>query len=176
MSIEVARLLGYLLPPWAHCFQRTLRYFRDAGPRTIASTGSSSRGLYLFYRELSDCHPPETRKPRAPLMGFRPSSRQSWVESTNNELPKARLTFRPQRFSRSRRLTPPHTLWACFIPQPRPGFTLQGFFPLPSQPAFRRAVPSCRYRDSPADRWPCQRQILSPAFRALIRVAIRCKN
>jgi len=36
-------------------------------------------------------------------------------------------SFRPRRFSRPRRLAPPPTLRACFIPQPRPGFALQGF-------------------------------------------------
>jgi hypothetical protein len=36
-------------------------------------------------------------------------------------------SFRPRRFSRPRRFTPPPTLRACFIPQPRPGFALQGF-------------------------------------------------
>lgn len=41
-------------------------------------------------------------------------------------------TFRPQRFSRSRRVAPPRTSWACFIPLPRAGFTFQGFSPLPS--------------------------------------------
>jgi hypothetical protein len=30
--------------------------------------------------------------------------------------------FRPRRFSRPRRLTPPILSWACFIPLPRPGF------------------------------------------------------
>jgi len=39
-------------------------------------------------------------------------------------------SFRPQRFSRSRRLAPRQTLQACFILQPRPGFALQGFPPL----------------------------------------------
>jgi hypothetical protein len=43
--------------------------------------------------------------------------------------------FRPRRFSRPRRLTPPRASWACFIPQPRPGFTLQGLSPLPSRSA-----------------------------------------
>jgi len=36
-------------------------------------------------------------------------------------------SFRPRRFSRPRRLTPPPTSRAYFIPQPRPGFALQGF-------------------------------------------------
>jgi hypothetical protein len=40
---------------------------------------------------------------------------------------------RPQRFSRSRRVPPPQTSWAYFIPLPRPGFTPQGFSPLPSR-------------------------------------------
>jgi hypothetical protein len=54
------------------------------------------------------------------------------VKSTFDGLPHP-TSFRPQRFSRSRRLTPPRALWACFIPQPRPGFTLQGLSPLPSR-------------------------------------------
>jgi hypothetical protein len=41
--------------------------------------------------------------------------------------------FRPQRFSRSRRFAPLDTLRACFIPLPRPGFSLQGVSPLPSR-------------------------------------------
>jgi hypothetical protein len=36
-------------------------------------------------------------------------------------------TFRPRRSSRPRRFAPPHTLRACSIPQPRTGFSLQGF-------------------------------------------------
>jgi hypothetical protein len=36
-------------------------------------------------------------------------------------------TFRPRRSSRPRRFAPPRALRACFIPQPRPGFSLQGF-------------------------------------------------
>ena len=45
----------------------------------------------------------------------------------------APTTFRPQRFSRSRRFPPPHTARAYFIPLPRPGFTPQGISPLPSR-------------------------------------------
>jgi hypothetical protein len=41
--------------------------------------------------------------------------------------------FRPRRFSRPRRFAPLDALWACFIPQPRPGFTLQGLAPQPSR-------------------------------------------
>jgi hypothetical protein len=38
-------------------------------------------------------------------------------------------SFRPQRFTRSRRLAPRSALQACFILLPRPGFALQGFPP-----------------------------------------------
>jgi hypothetical protein len=41
-------------------------------------------------------------------------------------------TFRPQVFATSRRLAPPPASRACFIPQPRPGFSVQGFLPLRS--------------------------------------------
>jgi len=40
---------------------------------------------------------------------------------------QATSPFRPRRFSRPRRLSPPPGLWVCFTPQPRPGFALQGF-------------------------------------------------
>jgi len=40
-----------------------------------------------------------------------------------------RPSFRPRRFARPRRLPPRCTWWACFIPLPRPGFSLQGFAP-----------------------------------------------
>lgn len=41
----------------------------------------------------------------------------------------SRPSFRPRRFARPRRLPPRCTWWACFIPLPRPGFSLQGFAP-----------------------------------------------
>jgi hypothetical protein len=44
------------------------------------------------------------------------------------------LTFRPQRFSRSRRLPLLCALRACFIPLPRPRFTPQGLSPTVSRP------------------------------------------
>jgi hypothetical protein len=42
-------------------------------------------------------------------------------------------TFRPQRFTRSRRFAPPPALRACFIALPCPGFSLQGFVPRSSR-------------------------------------------
>jgi hypothetical protein len=51
--------------------------------------------------------------------------------------------FRPQRFTRSRRLAPRSALRTCFIPLPRPGLTLQGFVP-PTQPNHFVSGPSLR--------------------------------
>jgi len=48
--------------------------------------------------------------------------------------------FRPRRFSRPRRLAPPHTLRVCFTPQPRTGFRPSGSSPhsLPCELVARR--------------------------------------
>jgi hypothetical protein len=104
-----------------------MRSFRDTGPRTLASTGSSSQELGILYRELFSFHRPATRRRRTHQRRFCSSSRHKHPESTNSEAPTLRLTFHPQRFSRSRWLTPPSATWVCFAPQPRAGFTLQGF-------------------------------------------------
>jgi len=154
--------------------------FPGAVPRPVARAGSSCQELTFSTENypIVTCPHPPTAKPvrlRAPSLGFRSSSRPC-VESTNNEHPTARLTFRPQRFSRSRRFTPPHTSWACFIPQPRPGFALQGLSPLPSRLTSRSAVPSCRWLESPTSEQALWRQIPGPASRALLRAAIRCSN
>lgn len=56
-----------------------------------------------------------------------------------------RASVRPRRFARPRRFTPPPALRVCFAPQPRTGFTLQGFVPrLEHEPVSRPALPSCR--------------------------------
>jgi hypothetical protein len=71
--------------------------------------------------------------------------------------------FRPQRFSRSRRLTPLSALQAYFIPLPRPGFTSQGFSPL-----FSQATSSVVYTLLPLDsarlteELPLRFQLLEP--------------
>jgi hypothetical protein len=50
-------------------------------------------------------------------------------------------TFRPQRFSRSRRFTPPVASRVCFAPLPRPGFFLQGVSPSASRSGSSPARP-----------------------------------
>jgi hypothetical protein len=119
-------------PTWSSLFPETRWFLLSAVPRSFARPGSSFYELHILFRVFC-CHLPFTRKLGAPSLGFRSPSRQQRMESTKRRASHTRLTFRPQRFSRSRRLTPPRALRACFIPQPRPGFALQGFSPLPSQ-------------------------------------------
>jgi hypothetical protein len=78
------------------------------------------------------CHLSATRWYRTPSLGFLSPFATSvrGVHWTMRIPPSS--TVRPQCFSHSRRFAPPRTLRAYFIPQPRPGFALQGFSPLPS--------------------------------------------
>jgi len=60
-------------------------------------------------------------------MGFLPSSRYQPAASCDGlPVPTA---FHPRRFSRPRWFAPPPASWVYFTPQPRPGFSLQGFAP-----------------------------------------------
>ena len=139
---KLAGLLGSPAPAMASLFPTDLRGFLLAtGPRSLASPGSSSRALYLPFRVCDRSTP--ARFPcefRAPSLGFSSQSRhQSRGFIFLASFPRS-PKFRPQRSSRSRRLAPLWTLRACFIPQPRPGFTLQGFSLLRAflQPPWRR--------------------------------------
>jgi hypothetical protein len=85
--------------------------------------------------------------------------------------------FRPQRFSRSRRLAPPWALQARSILLPRPGFSLQGFPSLLSRVVSRRFVPSCRSGLRCCYRYySIAPQPQSIAFRVLLQAAIRCNR
>jgi hypothetical protein len=89
---------------------------------------------------------------------------------------QASLPFRPRRFSRPRRLAPLPGSWVCFTPQPRPGFALQGLFPL-KQPRHLvdDALPSRRWRRT-ADSVATAATILRLALRALLHSRIRCRR
>jgi hypothetical protein len=104
----------------------------DTVPRSLARPGSSSPELYLPFR-VHSCLSPARHKCRAPSLGSRPPFATLAREVHSPSGFPHPTTFRPQRFSRSRRLAPPRTLRACFIPLPRPGFALQGFSSLPSR-------------------------------------------
>lgn len=130
-------------------------------PPTLTSTGSSSYKLCLLFR-VSGCRCP-ARHACVPstFQGFLSSSRYKSVESTYARHPRPN-SFRPQRFSRSRRFTPPLTVWTYFIPQPRPGFALQGFSPSNSRVISSMTVPSCRCSRLPANERTHQFQLAGP--------------
>jgi len=75
------------------------------------------------------------RRPRVPPVEFLSPSRHQQNESTSRRAFPCSTSVRPQRFSRSRRVTPRSALRAYFIPLPRAGFTSQGLSPSSSQQA-----------------------------------------
>jgi len=106
-----------------------VRAHLDAVPRSLASPGSSSPELGLLFRVLTAPNLPHTQGVRRLPWGSLPHRDISTESPLVSELPRSRSSVRPQRFTRSRRVTPLHTLRVCFTPQPRPGFTFQGFSP-----------------------------------------------
>jgi hypothetical protein len=142
MSIGVARLLVAALPP------RPRRFRRADGFPSIPAPALLRQGVHPLVSFTSPTeyvaarHPTVYPEANGHLLGSLSPSRHQYSESTDDRCSTTCLPVRPQRFSRSRRVTPPRTSWACFIPQPRPGFTLQGFSPLFSRRASstRRAL------------------------------------
>jgi hypothetical protein len=112
---------------------------------------------------------------RAPSLGFHSPSRQQRMKSTKRQVSQARLSSALGVSRTLDGLTPSHTLWACFIPLPRPGFALQGFSSLPSRLASStsRALMSFGELCLTASR-PAAASSSHVASRALIRAAIRC--
>lgn len=99
-------------------------------------------------------------------------SRHQPAESTSRKLPKP-ATCRPRSFSLPRRFPPPLALQVYFTPQPRPGFTLQGFSHRRSRTTFRWPLPSCRFTAPPAASLRRLRQEYGPASRAFLRAGVR---
>jgi hypothetical protein len=175
MNTDPAGSSGYLRP------RRRLRFPARPGgstscvvPRFLAKTGSSSRELGLLFRVRTASNLPLARMRRAPSLGSRSQSRYQLRRSTCERESQSHSMFRPRRFTRPRRFALSTTLWACFIPQPRPGLTFQGFVPAtwpnrlvdgPCPPVVDHHLlpPRCRAGSRSGDL----------AFRALIRVAIR---
>ena len=68
--------------------------------------------------------------------------------------------------------------WACFIPQPRPGFSpFRGFSRIEAVLAHRQALPPCRFSQSAHRRTGCHGRLnrlrgFSPRFDAFLRVGV----
>ena len=126
--------LGRSPPPRSRPFPADPRGVPGAAvPRLLRERVHPLLGLPPLQRSNHSVRP-AARTRRAPPLGFPPSIatsvRRVHLAAGFPSLP----LFRPQRFARSRRLPPLHTLPACFIRLPRPRFPLQGFFPLASPP------------------------------------------
>jgi hypothetical protein len=123
------------IPPRPSCFQAALAVFQT----TPAPAHLRSRVHPLRY------FAPSSESTSASNLPFWPQPKDAFHEvlcllrdvNPGNPLAAGFPSFlpmvRPQRFSRSRRLTLPKILRAYFIPQPRLRFTLQGLSPMPSQ-------------------------------------------
>jgi hypothetical protein len=126
-------------------------------------------------QSLSTHHPPSASRLRAPSLGFSAPFATStrgvhWPRHPNPE------PFRPRRFSRPRRISPPLALWVCFTPLPRPGFALQGLSLQHSRASSSLAScpPVVGWSSLPArKRW---RQEDQPVCRALLRAGVRCRS
>jgi hypothetical protein len=115
--------------------------------------------------------PPAWSPTRAPPLGSCSPSRHHRRSPLAPEASQAPGTFRPRRFSRPRRLTPPTASRVYFTPQPRPGFTPQGFSPSRSH---RDSSPRCALLPVGArDGIGCPLPPRVPAFRAFLRARIR---
>jgi len=117
---------------------------------------------FPLLQSFSRPYPPCSRRPnpceldrrcRAPSLGFPSSSRHQQAASTSCERPRLAM-FRPRRFARPRRLTPPPALWVYFTPLPRPGFALQGFSRPHSRTSSSLADPLVTLAPSPCNRLP----------------------
>ncbi len=102
-------------------------------PRSLAIAGTSSPGL-ASSPEIQPLSPAHRAHAVGASLGVSPSIATSMRRVHLAAGFPALPMFRPQRFARSRRLPPLHTLPACFIRLPRPRFPLQGLFPLVSPP------------------------------------------
>jgi hypothetical protein len=175
MSAKVAELLGYLLPPWALCFQKPDGLSPAPSPepsrvRVHPPTNAASPSEYV-----PTCHLLNIAAERLPW-GLAPLRDISLRSSLTAEFPK------PDYVSSSAFPTLP-TTYSCaylvglFHPTATSGICTPRAF-LATKPP-RLIIETCPHvvsvRLLPAGEPPGARST-HPAFRALIRVAIRCSS
>lgn len=123
-----------MLRPWPCCFQLTFAVLPRYRPPRSCEYGFILSGASLPLQSsspLQTCPLPLRAPSTFPGVPLPIATTTRGVHQSASFLSSP--SFRPQRFSRSRRFTPPRTLRAYFIPLPRPGFTFQGFSSLPGR-------------------------------------------
>jgi hypothetical protein len=174
MNTEVASVLGYSLPPGTRCFQRL------GGFSPVASPGLLRSRVHplVSFTPSSEYVPFVTCPTRVPstFQGSPPIRDMSIRSPLFGGIPLP-PSFRPQRFSRSRRFAPPKYRAGLFHPTATSGIRSSGVFPA--------AKPSCLI-DKPYSHAACgfRLPVGCPAgassnhadFRVLIRAAIRCSQ
>jgi hypothetical protein len=166
-------VLGCSPPTPSPHFGSLVVVFHRAPSLTTCAVSSSSRELRPLFRGLPARTRPKPLGPEHLPWGSIPLRDVSLRSPPHASIPKP-AKFRPRSFSLPRRLSPPPALQVYFTPQPRPGFTLQGFPLLRSRTTFRWPLPSCRWVASPTKRLRTWRQIRGPAYRALLCTGVRC--
>jgi hypothetical protein len=175
MCIAVPDVLGCLAPPGAHCFQRLDGFPATPAPDLRMRTGSSSPERNLSFRVRSCLSPAHrSRAPGASLKVSFPIATSECEVHLPPGIPSP-TRFRPQRFSRSRRVPPSHTFAGLFHPTATSGIRSSGGF-LAAKPAHLiggscpRVVAELRLPTG----CPFGASSARSASRALIRAAIRC--
>jgi len=127
-SIVSDRLWTYWLstPPRPRRFRREKRFLPVAVRRFTFAKRFHPLVSFTPLQSSPGTHPPRVSQREAPSLGL-PSLFATSVNGIHATGVPGPPPFRPRRFSRPRRFAPPLALWVYFAPQPRPGFSLQGF-------------------------------------------------
>ena len=163
--------MGYPIPPWRHRLRLACAVFlpppsaRHFRIRLILPCAS-----LLLQSFSSHCRP--GADVRAPSLGFHPSSRCHQPESTGRGFPSPHRSVLDVSHVLDGLLLQP-TSRVYFTPQPRPGFTLQGF---PLVRSVMSSSPTTALLSLPELPTPSFTQVLrepASAFRALLRSPVR---
>jgi hypothetical protein len=177
ISTEVSGVLGCLFPPRTRCFQRPRGFSSIPAPVLLTKPGSSSRELYLLFRVRSCLSP--VRHSKVPN-AFSKVSFPFTTPTCGVHLPtgfQGPSTFRPQRFSRSRRVAPPPAFAGLFHPTAASGIRTPGGFPAAKSAHLigescplvvtKLLLPASCLAGARSTRFP---------FRAFLQAAIRCSQ
>jgi hypothetical protein len=144
VSSEAASVSGCLLPAWRPCFQGVYWCHSTAGPRALASPGSSSHELYLSYRVSTAPNLPRTFVRDASLGVSIPIATSTERVHLRASIPSSPYGP-PSAFLTPSAVCSSLCLAGLFHPAATSGIHLPGVFSrYPARATRRRPVPSCR--------------------------------